>query len=142
MCRMLCYNSPIDVSSLIYYKTNGIITLIKHVDVNHVVIAKNVWRGSNSLARGVLERQILKENLMCLVVQYHNFLVKKILSKMMCNKNNSCKTLAFWLSKITYLFNLWIAHGWTLLPHIYVQELCFLKKSSFHKMCCPIWWRG
>ncbi len=28
-----------------------------------------------------------------------------------CNKNNSCKTLVFWLSKVTYLFNLWQIHG-------------------------------
>jgi len=50
MCCILHYNSLGDVSSLIttqarkwiisYYKANGIMTLKKHMNTNHVVIAK------------------------------------------------------------------------------------------------------
>jgi hypothetical protein len=93
---------------MFYYKTNGILTLKKHVDVDHVMIPKFFEKEINNLVKpGYLkDNQQKKLNLSSNAI-YIN-LVKKILSKrMMCNKNNSYKTLAFWFSKITYLFNLW-----------------------------------
>jgi hypothetical protein len=48
MHYIICYNNPIDASSLIriqarkaiisYYKTNGIMALKKHVNIDHVFI--------------------------------------------------------------------------------------------------------
>jgi hypothetical protein len=52
MCCILCYNSLLDVSSLIttqarkwiisYYKINVIMTLKKHMNADHVVIKKKL----------------------------------------------------------------------------------------------------
>ncbi len=62
MCCILFYNSLLDVSSLIttqakkwiisYYKTNGIMTLKKHMNVNHVAIAKKFEEEIYSPMRG------------------------------------------------------------------------------------------
>jgi hypothetical protein len=115
---MFYYNSPIDAYNLVktqirkqiifYYKTNGIMTLKKYMDVDHVMIPKKFEEEIKNLVKhGYLkDNQQKKLNLSSNAI-YIN-LVKKILSKkMMCNKNNSYKTLAFWSSKTTYLFNLW-----------------------------------
>jgi hypothetical protein len=47
-----------------------------------------------------------KKGLMCLTLTYQSFLVQKIFLKKMCNRNNFCKTLPFWLLKTISLFNL------------------------------------
>lgn len=59
---MLYYNIPIDALILtriqarkgiiLYYKTNRIMGLTKHMDVNHVVIATKIEKEINSLVRG------------------------------------------------------------------------------------------
>jgi hypothetical protein len=39
-----------------YYKTNGITSLKKHVDVNHFLIYKKIEKEVNSLMKGNVER--------------------------------------------------------------------------------------
>ncbi len=58
----------------------------------------------NSVVKGVLKKQPTKTKLKVSSNAIpRNKLVQNIFSgRMMCNKNNSCKTLSFWLSKITY----------------------------------------
>jgi hypothetical protein len=78
---IICYNSPIDASSLIriqarkgiisYYKTNGTMALKKHVDVHHVVIAKKIEEINNHVTR-ILEKQLAKKDIMCPIMKYPN----------------------------------------------------------------------
>jgi hypothetical protein len=73
------------------------------VDVNPIMIAKMFEEEINSVVKGVLNRQPIKKKLKVSsnAIQKKT-LVQNIFSKrMMCNKNNSCKTLFFWFSKIT-----------------------------------------
>ncbi len=44
-----------------------------------------------------------------------NFGEKDPLKKLLSNKNKFYNIVAFWLSKITYPFNLWKVHGWRIL---------------------------
>ncbi len=61
----------------------------KHVDENHVLIAKETKKEVNSPMRGSVERQSTKKKgLMCLSMRYLILLVSKILLKrMIYNKN-------------------------------------------------------
>jgi hypothetical protein len=70
------------------------------------MLAKTFENEMSNLMKVILEKQLVKN--MCLVLKYQRFFgAKKIfLRRMLCNKNNFYKTLALWLSKITYLFNL------------------------------------
>jgi hypothetical protein len=67
------------------------------VDVNHVVIAKMFEKEINSVVKGVLKKQPTKTKLKVSSNAIpRNKLVQNIFSgRMMCNKNNSCKTLSF-----------------------------------------------
>jgi len=64
-----CYNSLLHVSSLIttqaeiisYYKTNGIMTLKKHMTANYAAIAENFEEEIYSPKRGLLKRQLTKK---------------------------------------------------------------------------------
>jgi hypothetical protein len=77
---MFCYNIPIDAFSLgriqskkgiiLYYKTNRIMGLTKHVDVNHVVITTKIGKEMNSRLKGCWKKYQQKKELMCLAVQY------------------------------------------------------------------------
>ncbi len=44
-----------------YYKINGIISLKKHVDAKHIVIAKMFEKEVNFLLKGIEERQLAKK---------------------------------------------------------------------------------
>jgi hypothetical protein len=89
-----------------YYKTNRITSWIKHVDVNHVVITKMFEEEINIVVKGVLKTQptkkIKKFKVSNNVIQKNKSVQNSFPKWMMCNKNNLCKTLSFWLSKITY----------------------------------------
>ncbi len=72
---ILCYQEPIiGINSrtqarkglIYYYKTNGI-TSQKHVDVEHIVIAKLFEEKVNSLLKGREERQPARKEQICLV---------------------------------------------------------------------------
>jgi hypothetical protein len=56
---------------------------------------------------------------------------------MIYNKNNYCKTLAFWLSKITYLFNLWKTHDWNILQMHLCLQVVFLLRKVFSQKVLP-----
>jgi hypothetical protein len=67
---ILCYNSPILFCNpktqarkglIIYNKTNGIITLKKHVNVNDSIIAKMFEEETNNLVIGKVEKQLVKK---------------------------------------------------------------------------------
>ncbi len=69
-------------------------TLRKHVNANHVVIAKNMEEKINRHVKGVLEKQPTKTNV------FNSAISKKARCKYPFKKNdvqhiNSCKTLAF-----------------------------------------------
>jgi hypothetical protein len=58
MCCILYYNSPINASnprihaikgSISYYKTNGVTTFNKHVNVDHAIITKNIMEVNSPL---------------------------------------------------------------------------------------------
>ncbi len=62
---LLCSNAPMNVFNprtqarkglISYYKTNGITSLKKHVDVNHFLIYKKIEKEVNSLMKGNVER--------------------------------------------------------------------------------------
>jgi hypothetical protein len=79
-----------------YFKKNGIIALKKHVDANHVILAKRFEKEVNFPLRNILEKQPTKRSQMCLTLKYQSFLVQKILlRRMLCNKSNFCKILPF-----------------------------------------------
>jgi hypothetical protein len=64
-----------------YYKTHGIITLKKHVDVYHVLIIKKYEEEVNGLIRGILERQLTNERFNVLSNAIFNFFAVKDLFK-------------------------------------------------------------
>jgi hypothetical protein len=77
-----------------YFNKNGITTLKKHVDTNHVVLAKRFEEEMNLPLRNIFEKQPTKKRPMCLTLKYQSFLVQKILSRgMLCIKSNFCKNL-------------------------------------------------
>jgi hypothetical protein len=85
--------------------------LEKHVDANHVTLAK-LFENVKSPLRNVLERQLAKKKRPNVFTsKLSKFFAIKDPFKMLCNKNNFCKTLPFWLSKIISLFNLLITLG-------------------------------
>jgi hypothetical protein len=67
-----------------YYKTNRITSLKKHVNVEHVVIAKMFEGDVNFFLKGKEERQPIKKIKLCLVGQFK----KKILSKIPSSKED------------------------------------------------------
>jgi hypothetical protein len=73
MCCILCYNRLVGHAILeqkiklkkgfvSYFKSNGIITLTKYVDVNHGLIVKNFEEKMNKL-KSPFERQLAKNGL-------------------------------------------------------------------------------
>jgi hypothetical protein len=65
---IFCYKNPITTTNLrtqvkkrliFYYKTNGITTLQKHVDVDHIVIAKRIEKEVNSLLKEIEEKKLV-----------------------------------------------------------------------------------
>jgi hypothetical protein len=81
------------------------------VDANHALLAKKLEQVDSPMTI-VLEKQLGKKKFNVSSFELSEFLVKKFFFKRtLCYKNDLCKTLAFCLSKITYLFNLWILHG-------------------------------
>jgi hypothetical protein len=66
----------------------------------------------NSPLRNILEKQPIEKRPNVFNSKYKKQLVQKILlRRMLCNKNNFCRTLPFWLLKIISLFNLLKAIG-------------------------------
>jgi hypothetical protein len=79
-----------------YYKTHGIITLKKHVDVYHVLIIKKIEEEVNGLIRGFFERQPTNQMFNVLSNAIFNFLfVNDLSKKMTSNKKVFCKILTF-----------------------------------------------
>jgi hypothetical protein len=90
---ILCCNNPILVYNLkiqarkgltLYNTTNGIITLKKHVNANHFIIAKKFEEEMNSRLKGEVE--LAKKIQIHLEVQLSSFLLPNIFS---INRKNS-----------------------------------------------------
>jgi hypothetical protein len=99
-----------------YYKTYGITNLKKHVDIDHVIIEKTFEEEVNNPIIVFDEKHQSKKMLNVSISIISFFLLLKFLSKnMMCNKVFFCKTIAFWLWKITYICSLLKVFNFTLM---------------------------
>jgi hypothetical protein len=79
-----------------YLKTNRITIFIKYVDVEHTLNVKKFEEEVNKPMRNGLEKQLTKKRLNCLLMKsLRFFLLKILLRRMMCNKNNFYKTWVF-----------------------------------------------
>jgi hypothetical protein len=96
-----------------YCKKNGITTLKKHVDVDHVIFANIFEEEVNFPLRNVLERQLAKRRPNVSNSEISKFFGAKDPFKkdVVQKKTNFCKTLPFWLLKIISLFSLLKAFG-------------------------------
>jgi len=61
-----------------YYKTNGIITLKKHVDVKHYLLAKKIDKEINNLVNSELERQLAKNRQNVSSSEISEFFIAKV----------------------------------------------------------------
>ncbi len=72
---------------IIYYQKNGVMTLNKHVNANHSIIAQKFEQEMKGQPKGIVEMQIPKNDLMCLAFKQHFSCVTNFFSKMMiCSK--------------------------------------------------------
>ncbi len=71
------------------------------------MLAKTFEKEMSNFMKVLFEKQLVKKRPNVFSSKISRFFgAKVLLRRMLCNKNNFYKTLAFWLSKITYLFNL------------------------------------
>jgi hypothetical protein len=86
MCCILCYQElVIGINSktrarkriFFYYKTNGIISFEKHVDAQHIVIAKMFKEKINILLKGTEKRQLAKKIVIVLSASIFKFFSTK-----------------------------------------------------------------
>jgi hypothetical protein len=95
---------------IFYYKTNGIISLKKHVDVDRSFITQMFEKKVNSLLRNIEEKQPLKKraNLSGGSI-FKFFCVKYTFKKKDASQKDFLKDLS--LSRIIYLSSLWRVCG-------------------------------
>jgi hypothetical protein len=75
-----------------YYKTNGILILKKHVDVEHKLLAKKLDEEMNNSMQTQVERQPTKRRQNVSSSEISKFFLQNFLTRRMkCNKNNFLK---------------------------------------------------
>jgi hypothetical protein len=118
-------------------------TLKKHVDVDHVVIAKKFEEINNHVTR-VLEKQLAKKDIIGPLMKYPNSWCKRSIKKDDVQQKKFLQDLDLGLLivkihlPIQFVKNMWLKIYFAM--HLR-PRVVLLQESSFHKKCCPIWWR-
>ncbi len=125
-----------------YYKTNGITSLKKYVNVDHVIVAKTFKEKMNSSMKGNVKRQPTKKRKNVFGASISSlFDVNNSFKKYDVQHKKFLESLGLLIVKnnlpIHFVKSCWLKRlALHLCPRIH-----FLPKGNFHKKYYQTWWR-